>query len=511
MKSISKSIFMLAVAALFLLALAASQSTIKAQDLNASVNIEQCANGPNNEDPTCGGSGNTGWVTGNVGASKANYRIGDFLPYRQTFEGLEIGNEYCFGFNWDVSKSGMPALDYISTFDLTRTLADPTVGFSFDVNSPTDTIAIPADPALTGTMSGNAFTGTQEPGVLTMWGGTFTGGSLLYSNDGSIDLATRFENSMEYCFTATSTDTIISWAAHIADPVEWGGLARPTGSPYHTSNGTKNSQFTAPRTSETDLSCETPGGTITHQNIGRSDLQLQAGAVEDLPRDWGDLPDPMYPTLLASNGPSHVIVTGDEGMVLGTFIDAEADGQPSIDALDDDVTGNPDDEDGIDRVGPWANGVNGGTVKITATGGATAGSDAWVCGWFDFGDFTGNTPDGTFDTFLKVQVPLDGSANNYSFDVPPGTYIDPLSAVQVNTYARFRLFVDEPTCDTSTGYEGDVSNGEVEDYNWRSQPTAISFSDMAAGMQTANILWIVTAAFILLAFATVAMFKRNRG
>ena len=51
-----------------------------------------------------------------------------------------------------------------------------------------------------------------------------------------------------------------------------------------------------------------------------------------------------YPTLLASNGARHVIVSGVQ---LGAAIDAEGNGQPNATATGDDTAGTPDDEDGV--------------------------------------------------------------------------------------------------------------------------------------------------------------------
>ncbi|MCO5198822.1 MAG: hypothetical protein M9928_02660 [Anaerolineae bacterium] len=267
----------------------------------ASTEIEQCANGGNGEVPDCRGTGSTGWVTGNVNGSKAQYQEGDFLPYRQIHSGLTVGYTYCFAMSWDVSKDGMPAVDYISTYNLTLPAADPTHDTDFDGGpggrpAPTSTYPIPTDPALTGTMAGNSFMGTQEPGELTMWGGVlhFVGN---YSNDGTVDLGTKFENSLEYCWEATATQTVLAWGGHIAlSAVDW-DLERPSGSPYHASNGSRNGQFTAPRSSMTDFICIalswadldlTPEGfpdypvgdpLVTSENVGRMDIQLKVDAI----------------------------------------------------------------------------------------------------------------------------------------------------------------------------------------------------------------------------------------
>lgn len=243
--------------------------------------IDQCANDDDNSDPTCTSSGDTGWINGNVNANKATYTIGDFVAYRQTFADLTVGYTYCFGFGWDTNIQGKPAIDYIGTFNNTLTQADPTHGYAeFDVNSPAETFPIPPDPALNATMDGQSFTGIQPPGVITTWGTTLftiTG----YSNDGSADLDSNatFQQSIEYCFKAADDDAIIAWGGHIADPDEWGGLARPTGSPYHASQGTRQGLVTFPRNSETDLVCiPDDGGEIQHNNEGREEVQLQISA-----------------------------------------------------------------------------------------------------------------------------------------------------------------------------------------------------------------------------------------
>lgn len=252
------------------------------------VRLDQCANGDNGEDPECDSSGSTGWINGNVNSNKANYIEGDFLPYRQVIDGLVINNKYCFGMTWDIVRQDLAAIDYIGTFNATLTNADPTVNtiHSGTVNSPDDTIGIPADPALSGTIdpagpASYTFSGTQQSGELTIWGGTFDSIGP-YSNNGATNLVTKFEQSLEYCFTVTDTEVVIAWVGHIARTLEWGTPSLPSGSPYHTANGTKNGQFSSPRNSQTDLACVDPSNNVTHSNIGRQDIQLQAGAVTPL-------------------------------------------------------------------------------------------------------------------------------------------------------------------------------------------------------------------------------------
>jgi hypothetical protein len=71
--------------------------------------------------------------------------------------------------------------------------------------------------------------------------------------------------------------------------------------------------------------------------------------IKNVDLDFGDAPDPTYPTLLASNGARHIILPG---FMLGSFIDAELDGQPDPLALGDDNNpiGMPDDEACVEPV-----------------------------------------------------------------------------------------------------------------------------------------------------------------
>ncbi|MGA8810813.1 MAG: SdrD B-like domain-containing protein, partial [Thermoanaerobaculia bacterium] len=77
-----------------------------------------------------------------------------------------------------------------------------------------------------------------------------------------------------------------------------------------------------------------------------SDGEVEDYAVTVAALDYGDAPDPTYPTLLASNGARHRVLPLSNP-TLGTFVDVEADGQPNATASGDDNNGVPDDEDGV--------------------------------------------------------------------------------------------------------------------------------------------------------------------
>jgi len=155
--------------------------------------------------------------------------------------------------------------------------------------------------------------------------------------------------------------------------------------------------------------------------------------------DWGDNPDGPYQTLGANNGARHMIMPG---MFLGYYIDPEQDGQPSPTALRDDLTGSPDDEDGVvftDLV------VAGNTVNIKVIASMPGFLDAWI----DF-DANGSWADPGETVFFAQ--PLNPGVNMLAVAIPNG------AAIGV-TYSRFRF--------SSVGalmWYGAAPDGEVEDY-----------------------------------------------
>ena len=171
-----------------------------------------------------------------------------------------------------------------------------------------------------------------------------------------------------------------------------------------------------------------------------NDTALQDTLV--LRADYGDMPDSPYPTLLVSDGARHMVPLGGAPIVLGALIDTEPDGQPSVPADLDDLTGLAD-EDGVvflTDVEP------GGTVLVDVT---VTGIAGLLNAWVDFDQ------DGAF-LDPREQIFVDEP-------VAPGTqglgFVAPLDTSLGNTYARFRV-------DTGGGLEpsGRAFDGEVEDY-----------------------------------------------
>ncbi len=277
-------------------------------DSAASINIEQCANGP-----TAGPlnickklSGQDGYVTGNVTASKAHYTEGDFLPYRAVIEAPNPGPQrVTLAFDTAKSSDAKHAIDYLSSFNLTETTGaansshanqhDPCSDIIAGCNpsSPTVTAPIPVPASLTtaypaGCDANGTFSGTPTNGVISAWvtGGTISNLTVDISapDTGSSDC----QSQMKINFNLSAGATVVfAWSGHVAaneDPGSggyWGvGNAVPSGSPYHMRvDGAQYSGALLPP----DGNCGVrPGGVPKNEcefNAGNQELQLSAGAI----------------------------------------------------------------------------------------------------------------------------------------------------------------------------------------------------------------------------------------
>jgi len=171
--------------------------------------------------------------------------------------------------------------------------------------------------------------------------------------------------------------------------------------------------------------------------------------------DFGDVPDPEYPTVLSSGGAQHVIDPASS-VYLGACADPEDDGQPSASADGDDLglalsttgtagtCGGPDDEDGVafDTMV-----ITCQTSQITVTTGGAGRLDAWI----DYDRSAANGFGGGTDQIFTNRA-LTAGANVLTFNVPCAAQLG-------NTYARFRF-------STAGGLApgGLAMDGEVEDY-----------------------------------------------
>ena len=200
-------------------------------------NLDQCANGGVG-DPVEPCSG-VGWVNGNVNQSKAHWVEGQSVAYRQVLTGFTVGSSYSVTIGYDTTKGGKHALDYLTSFDRTETLAmgnNPCSGVTGCSLATFTTAPIPVDPNVTAgqdQIPGNGDDITQIPGVFTLFGGTITGVSG-YTMTGSY--AGDSHTSITITFTADSTNMVLAWGGHIGTRVDWGinnSAINISGSPYH--------------------------------------------------------------------------------------------------------------------------------------------------------------------------------------------------------------------------------------------------------------------------------------
>jgi hypothetical protein len=166
--------------------------------------------------------------------------------------------------------------------------------------------------------------------------------------------------------------------------------------------------------------------------------------------DYGDAPDPTYPTLSGSGGASHVL--GQAGPRLGACVDAEPDGQPSVGASGDDVAvgapvfgacANNDDEDGVTFPPLLVEGVTANlTVNVSQ---AACLLNAWI-------DYNGDGDWNDAGEQVATNLPMGLGPN-------PVPVTPPVASTQATTYARFRCSVQP-----GLGPTGAAPDGEVEDY-----------------------------------------------
>jgi uncharacterized repeat protein (TIGR01451 family) len=198
---------------------------------------------------------------------------------------------------------------------------------------------------------------------------------------------------------------------------------------------------------------------LSSAGVAGSGGQATDGEVEDWAvtvkgLDFGDAPDPTYPTLLASNGARHQVLPAGNP-TLGSIVDTEADGQPNAGLTGDDASVS-DDEDGVSYPGDLIPGANG---TIVLTGGGTGGV---VSCWIDFnrdGDW------GDAGEAVVVDLTLGaGTTLSPTFPVPVGS-------PQGSSPSRCRI-----SSTPGLGVTGLAVDGEVEDH-----PAPIGVEDPRIG------------------------------
>ncbi len=186
---------------------------------------------------------------------------------------------------------------------------------------------------------------------------------------------------------------------------------------------------------------------IVQAALDSSGNQVGPGAVASITvepnLDFGDAPDPPYPTLLASDGARHVVLKSGATVYLGTAPpDTETDGQPSSDATGDNKAGS-DDEEGVvfsGRIG------RGQTYSVTVK---ATGSSGRLSAWIDW-NRDGNW-NGAGEQILTNEALAD--------EIKTFVLTAPLTVSSGQSFARFRF-----STDTDLRPTGMASDGEVADY-----------------------------------------------
>ena len=160
--------------------------------------------------------------------------------------------------------------------------------------------------------------------------------------------------------------------------------------------------------------------------------------------DFGDLPIAYNNTLLEDNGAGHILVSSNQ-IMLGTSIDSEPDGQESTLANAEGT-----DDDGILITSEWEEGIDGGAIEVTVTGGG-----GYLSGWIDWNSDNDFEDEG--EQILYQRTVLENT-QTITFDIPEIT----MGTGNISRFARFRLYKSDTYSHTTTGI---TENGEVEDYN----------------------------------------------
>jgi len=173
-------------------------------------------------------------------------------------------------------------------------------------------------------------------------------------------------------------------------------------------------------------------------SVGTATGNVRFDYIEINDADFGDAPDPTFPTLLPNNGARHAL---DGATFLGATVDGDPDGQPTAQANGDDLDGN-NDADGVIFTGPL---FPGGAATVDVLASVPGLLNAWIDlnrngSWADAGEQ------------IFVDLRLAPGLNQLTFPVPASAAIAP-------TYARFRF-----SSAAGLGYDGLAPDGEVEDY-----------------------------------------------
>ena len=216
----------------------------RAEGAAEKVRLEQCAN----LGTTCDTAHPGNWRNGNLNSSQARYFEGDSIPFRSIVSGVTAGQTYALTIEWESTKNGKHAYDYLTSYNRTETTAD--LCADGVCSGSAVTLPIPNDPNVTGA-------GVTPPSgqVFTLYGGSFTTAGSTVANTGNLcggascSIATNpsaFSRIGSYAdtsqtrvtvyVTATGSSFVLGWGGHISTRLDWGidkSAVSISGSPYH--------------------------------------------------------------------------------------------------------------------------------------------------------------------------------------------------------------------------------------------------------------------------------------
>lgn len=177
--------------------------------------------------------------------------------------------------------------------------------------------------------------------------------------------------------------------------------------------------------------------TAAHDGLG-GDVAFALTPNPEASKDWGDAPDPAFPTLSLNAGASHVC---DGATFLGSSCDPEPNAIPDPMAAGDDNY-NTDDEDGVIFPGMI---IQGATDTIQVEASVSGYLNAWI-------DYNGNGNWSDAGEHVFADISLNQGSNQLLLTVPA-------NAINDTTFARFRF-----ASYAGLSFNGQATDGEVEDY-----------------------------------------------